>query len=655
MGFHWLLNIEVDFVRRAKRNFRNKIKELLGCNRLSDDFHIRAYCVQDQIVAKIWLRDRNWRLEGENWHVIALDFLLRIEYPRSMQGETQAFTDLDITSVVNKAARAGMLFSIEQYPKFRTTSSKPQRRNPACDKITDKLAEKLGVTEKLTDWHWSNQKTGPQTINKLHKLVDLKHEAEPTDDEDWFVDLMSMLHGQPHKNGKIIREEQMPIEDAPEELVVRDSSAGYDPPRSARGSNKRENASAALAEILRSICGEQMAPFVFAVLSKGNEFLKLLKDQRKIFGESTTQYMILQIVFGMVIYRKRNPYNGTAQNLSMGGNTGLQMVQKLTPELDWSKPGALKHAKEILAMADSLAESDKANWEYLVKFDSKQLVVAELLLMTNFEKYMYQPLEAAIASFLCPLVAVAGRKVIVAPNFMPSGSFFTLYINSELHRQQVTAFRNYVIKCNYSLPAIDVVRYGVRLTAPAMTVDPARLDTWYRSALVQGDDFLSRNMFGSYYDIWVDKVFGTITKGKFGNHRQVRFLQRFINWESELPMLVYDQERAAIKVCAPRTDMADLASAIKSIALSVGPHPWLPILKEAYEECNVDFGEQIEGSEGARNGDNIFNMEDMRRFWSPNHDVMRDTGTMRNLAKYGMHVETAERALVFPTTINPYH
>lgn len=618
-------------------------------DKLVDEFHIRAYKDIDQIVCKVWLRDKIWRIEGENWTEIALKFLLRIEYPRTMQGEQPALDPLDISGVVSKAARKGLLYTVTGYPTFKVTKSKPQKANPECDAITAEMAKQLDVEEELENWEWSNQKQGAQLTNKLHKLVDVNHEMADVDDEDWFVWLITMLHGHPHKDGKIIRETGMPIEDAPEELVIRDSSSGYDPPgANSKGSNKRENAAGALGGIMNCIdCGFS-SPFVYAVQSKGNEFMPKNKDQRKIFCECTTQYIILQIVFGGVIYRERNIFNGSAQNLSLGGNTGLQFVQKLTPDVDWSKPGALKKAKEILSQENSLAESDKSSWEYLVSFVAKCLIVSELLLMTDFEEYMYAPLEAALASFLCPLVAVAGDKVIAAPNFMPSGSFFTLWVNTEIHRLFINAFYSFCIKFDHELPSWCDWRYAEQIELPECVTDLETLKTWIKSVVVQGDDFESRNLFDGYFDKWVDLVFGTKTKSKTGNFEQVRFLQRQIRWEGNLPMLTYDQARAAIKVCAPRTDVKDLGSAIKSIALSVGPHPWLPILREAYEKCNLDFAQEMEGNMGARCGDNILNDDDMRRFWLPDHQIMRDTGTMRALAKCGMHVNTAERALRLP-------
>lgn len=655
MKFDWtgISELKIVWVRRAKRVFISKAKKQLGATwRPADNFHIRAYADSETYVVNIWLRERNWRIEGKSWDSIVEIFLLRIEYPRIMQGEVNSSDPLDISSVVQKAAVQGLLYRVDNYPRFRIMKAKPPKRNPDCDAITDELARKLGVSEELERWHWSSEKTGAQTINKLHKLVDSKHEEEPCDDEDWFVNLIVMLHGHPHKNGKIIREKAMTLEDAPNELVVRDSSAGYDPPGGARGSNKKENAAAAIGGVMQAIT-RPLPPLVYATQSKGNEFLPIEKDQRKIFCESTLQNVTLQMVFGQVVYRPRNLYNGSAQNLSMGGNTGLQFVQLLTPELEWGKKGTLQEAKKILGGADSCAESDKKSWEYLVSFNSKLQVSAELLLVTEFEKYMYQPLEASLASFLCPLVAMVGNRVIAAPNFMPSGSFLTLFGNTELHRAQVVAFRTFVIKNNYKLPKLDGIRYQERISADPMDTTPEMLDIWFRSVLLQGDDFISRNIYGSYYDKWVDLVFGTKTKGGSGDYTQVRFLQRHVNWEGPLPRLVYDQKRAAIKICAPRNDMADLASAIKSIALSVGPHPWLPTLKEAYEKCRVDFGSMINDSYGARCGDNILNPEDMKRFWSPNHQVMRDTGTMRSLSKYGMHPEVAERALILPTRLRP--
>lgn len=614
-----------------------------------DEFHIRAYKEVDLIVCKVWLRDKIWRIEGESWSEIALLFLLRIEYPRTMQGEQPSLDPLDISGVVSKAAQKGLLYTVQNYPTFKVTKSKPQKANPECDAITNEMARQLGVEEELAKWEWSNQKEGEQLTNKLHKLVDIEHECSEVDDEDWWVWLITMLHGHPHKDGKIIREKGMPIEDAPEELVIRDSSAGYDPPgANSKGSNKRENAAGALGGIMNCIQCGLPSPFVYACQSKGNEFIPKEKDQRKIFCECTMQFIILQMVFGGVIYRARNIFNGSAQNLSLGGNTGLQFVQKLCPDVDWSKPGALAKAKEILSQKDSLAESDKSSWEYLISFVSKCLVVSELLLMTDFEEYMYVPLEAALASFLCPLIAVTGDKVIAAPNFMPSGSLFTLWANSEMHRLCQNAFYSFCIKFGYELPSWGDWRYAEYIELPEHVTDLKTLQTWLRSVIDQGDDFESRNLFDGYFDKWVDLVFGTKTKSKTGNYSEVRFLQRHISWEGKLPTLVYDQARAAIKICAPRTDIKDLGSAIKSIALSVGPHPWLPILREAYGKCNLDFAQTMEGNMGARCGDNILNDDDMRRFWLPDHQVMRDTGTMRALSKYGMHVEDAERALILP-------
>lgn len=652
MEHRWNLPYPVFWIHRARRALRNHIRLELKADRLVDEFLIRAYKDDDQIVCKIWLGDKIWRIEGESWTDIALQFLYRIEYPRTMQGEAAGLDPLDISGVIAKAAQKGLLYTVQNYPAFRVTKSKPQKKNSECDAITDWMAKQLGVEEERAEWEWSNQKTGEQTTNKLHKLVDIDHEMEEVDDEDWFVWLILMLHGHPHKDGKIIREKAMPIENAPEELVIRDSSAGYDPPGcNSKGSNKRENAAGALGGIMNCIHCGLPSPFVYAIQSKGNEYIKKSKDQRKIFCECTTQNVILQMVFGGVIYRERNIYNGSAQNLSLGGNTGLQFVQKLTPDVDWSKPDALDKAKEILEQDDSLAESDKSSWEYLVSFVSKCLIVAELLLMTDFEEYMYAPLEAALASFLCPLVAVAGDKVIAAPNFMPSGSLLTLWGNSETHRLCVNAFYSFAIKFGYKLPEWECFRYAELIELPETVTDLETLKTWIKSVILQGDDFKSRNLFGKYFDKWVDLVFGTKTKTKTGNHKEVKFLQRSINWEGKLPMLTYDQARAAIKICAPRTDLKDLGSAIKSIALSVGPHPWLPILREAYQKCNLDFAQEMEGHIGAKCGDNILNDDDMRRFWLPDHQVMRDTGTMRALAKYGMHVNTAERALILPKSM----
>jgi hypothetical protein len=150
MERRWNLAYPVHWIHRARRALRNHIRIELKADRLVDEFHIRAYKdVEDKVVCKIWLGERIWRIEGTSWTEIALQFLYRIEYPRTMQGESAGLDPLDISGVVAKAAKKGLLYTVQNYPTFRVTKSKPQKKNAECDAITNEMAKQLGVEKEV--------------------------------------------------------------------------------------------------------------------------------------------------------------------------------------------------------------------------------------------------------------------------------------------------------------------------------------------------------------------------------------------------------------------------------------------------------------------------------------------------------------------------
>jgi len=624
-------------VHRARRHLRRALRDY--DSDVPSDIAVRALKSPEGLVVWIWTPRSSLFLHTISWKDTASQFLRHPILPRKMQGDPEG-NILDVSPIVNASLRAGILASVEGYPRFHIKGTRPIKPDPLSVRVCNELAKDFDIVEEVADWEWARDKQGAQTTAKLHKFSD--NVTEPCDIEalEFLLMLTELLWSQPHFNGEIIKEPVIPWEDA-DKIHLKDASVGIDLPGNPRGTNKRENGLFAMSQFRdQCLSGPHETPYVYDTQTKGNETLKKTKDQRKIFCESGSQLFVFMMCFSGVIYRKRNLFNGAAQSLSQGGSTGLQYIMKLTPDLEWDKIrnnpsyNVLDKAREILSAEDSLSESDKTAWEYRIHPTLKAIMITSVMYMTNFEgnENYYFPLINAIASFLCPLVALSGDLVIVAPSSMPSGSLFTLYGNTDIHHLLTISFKH-----KKQFEAIE-------------KKDPLlekNVQTWYQSILLQGDDFISRNIFGDEYDKYVDSRFGTITKAAFGDVSTCKFLQRSIRWRGKLPQLVYDSNRAKIKMCMPRESAADQADALKSIILSTGdptliPHAFKAFKKLDVSPLHISDSPDIAGYTGSA----LFDAGVLERYWIPGKDIVKQTGTLRALGvKYGIHPDYLQTVL----------
>jgi len=161
--------------------------------------------------------------------------------------------------------------------------------------------------------------------------------------------------------------------------------------------------------------------------------------------------------------------------------------------------------------------------------------------------------------------------------------------------------------------------------------DEARALLWYNSVLLQGDDFISRNIFGEEYSDYVDNKWGCITKRKFGRPREVRFLQRELKMVDNFPVFAYDEKRAAIKVSVPRPEVTDHAEALKAAVLTTGSERLRQKLRPIYMDMKV-ARVHITASDRCTDAA-FFDKGVLRAFWCPNEQLCRDVGTYFKLGQ----------------------
>jgi hypothetical protein len=542
---------------------------------------------------------------------------------------------IDITEVMAACSKKQMLVTVPGYPDFSVAGASPPDFPPEMLAKSDELAAILGVTEKVKGWEWASQKTGKKVTNKLKKFADEKHEPRKLGPIELLLILTELVYAEPHMHGKPVRGVPLDLDDLEDQLDIRDSSAGIDPAGNPKGSCKRDHAAFAVSRFIHQMyCGPDHDPFVYCCQSKGNEYTPEEKDQRKIFCECTCHLVAHQICFSELLYRPRNVFAGTAQNLSLGQNTGVQYVMKLTPDLPWREEGrqkeAMDKARDILDKDDALSESDKSAWEYRVNPFLRVIPLAKLIYLTNWkDKELYLlPLIPALAGYIAPLVALHGSTAVLALLLNPSGSFYTLLINTDGHTCIAIDFKQSVQRKKIE-PAY--------ITPDDALMPEAALRRWKKSVIVHGDDFISRNVFANY-DSYADDVWKTKTKTSTGTAASTRFLQRHLRWEGDVPQLVYDVERAKIKMCAPRPDMVTLAESIKSILLSTGSYELAAQVKPFVEGLGVRPLTVAEGKDNANTSSAFLNKGVLQRFWLPNQRLARDTGTSLALGEdFGIH------------------
>ena len=492
--------------------------------------------------------------------------------------------------------------------------------------LSAELQEELGTTEEVENWEWAANKTGDQALSKLLRLAQNSHKPARVDAIEALLLLADLLLSEPNINGQIIQEPPLDLEGIEDKLVIRDSSAGKDPPGNPGGSNKRENAAWGVKNFMLQAAGvKQKVPYVYEVQPKGNEILKKSKAQRKIFAQCTADMVAAQICTSGIVYRPNSLCSKSASSLSMGGNTGYQFLRLLTPDLPWDECGTQpsKH-KDIIQRAwaklneeDALAEEDKTEWEYNLDLNLKIIFLLGMTIMVDWrgkENYLL-PFSNSAASFLCPIIGITGSLAIAAPHFMPSGHLWTLKGNTGGHKLIVLSFKQ-----------------------AKLQQDEEKALLWFDSVLLQGDDFISRNIFGEEYSDFADAKWGCITKKSFGRAGEVRFLQRQLQFVNGQPRLAYDLERAKIKVSVPRPELYDHAEALKAAVLSTGNDELRGILREKYMKMKVP---RIYIANGDRCTDAaFFDSGVLATFWSANEKLKKDVGTYFKLGlNYSMTPE----------------
>lgn len=555
---------------------------------------------------------------ASDWQGIAYQFIMDIRKPPTLQGEfhEEKLEQLELTHVASTAARSGILVEVPQYGKkpFKVKKSSPYKLDPRSVAQARNIQGALGTAESVKEWEWAADKKGDQTMSKLLRLAQNSHKPARVDAIEALLLLADFLLSEPNINGQIIQEQPLDLQGIERTLVIRDSSSGNDLPQNPGGSNKRENAAWAVKEFVEQAAGKkQRAPFVLEVQPKSNEIIKVTKAQRKIFAQSTCDFVFSQICTHGLVYRSNSLCSKSASSLSMGGNTGYQMLRLLTPDMPWDdcrkRPGANKNivqdAWNKLNEENALAEEDKTEWEYNLDIVLKVLFMLGTTIQVNWkgkECYLL-PFTNSVASFLCPLVGICGKLAIAAPHFMPSGHLWTLKGNTGGHKLIVLSFKHKKQHEGYE--------------------DQAQL--WYSSVLLQGDDFISRNIFGEEYSTFADAKWGCITKRSFGTAKEVKFLQRGLDMVRGQPRFSYDVERAKIKVSMPRPELYDHAEALKAAVLSTGSEELLNLLRPFYMDCKVP---RVYITRDDRCTDAaFFDPGVLNTFWSANERLGKEVGT----------------------------
>ena len=231
------------------------------------------------------------------------------------------------------------------------------------------------------------------------------------------------------------------------------------------------------------------------------------------------------------------------------------------------------------------------------------------------ENYLL-PFSYSASSFLCPIIGITGSLAIAAPHFMPSGHLWTLKGNTGGHKVIVMSFKQSKLK-----------------------TDEEKALLWFDSVLLQGDDFISRNIFGDEYSDFADAKWGCITKKSFGRAGEVRFLQRQLQMVDGQPRLAYDVERAKIKVSMPRPELYDHAEALEAAVLSTGDDTLRGTLRAKYMRMKVP---RIYIDSGNRCTDAaFFDRGVLRTFWSANNLLKKDVGTYFKLGYVSVQISTA--------------
>jgi hypothetical protein len=559
------------------------------------------------------------------------------------QGETEGLP-IDVGPVLQACARKDMLVTVPGYADFMVKGSTDPATPPSMLRKSAKLAKMLGVSDEVNKWEWASQKKGTQLTDKLVKFADNMHQPNKLLPMDLLLMLTELIYSEPHVNGKPIKEVPLDLDDLPNQLEIRDSSSGLDPTGNPRGTNKRDHAAFAVGRFVQQTFAGPFhtPPYVYEVQSKGNEFLPKIKAQRKIFCESSCQLVTFQTCFSGLVYRKRNFFNGTAQNLSMGGNTGFQYVMKLTPDLDWNDCKKIRNnlveAKELLAGKHALNESDKSSWEYRISPFLRVIPMMSYIYLTEWkgkETYL-MPLVPAIAGYIDPLVALQGKTAIRAPLLNTSGSYWTLRVNTDGHTLMVIHYKQSAQRNKIKLEYVNPPKVENKV------YKEKALKLWKKSATTHGDDFISRNVFTNY-DSFVDTFWKTVTKTSVGSAHSTRFLQRHLKWVGLVPQLVYDSHRARIKMCAPRKDDATLAESIKSILLSTGDLDLADEVRDFVLALKVKPLTLIDDKRAASTASAFLNRGVLQRFWLPNSQLARDTGTMYALGeRFAAHPDYLE-------------
>lgn len=540
-----------------------------------------------------------------------------IRTPPTLQGEfhQEELGKLEITHIAATAARNGVLVDCPAYlgRPFKVKRSTEYQLDPRSVDLSAELQDELGTREVVEDWEWAANKVGDQALSKLLKLAQNNHKPANVDALEALLLLADLLLSEPNINGQIIQEPPLDLMGIEDRLIIRDSSSGKDPPGNPGGSNKRENAAWAVKNFMLQAAGvKQKVPYVYEVQPKGNEILKKSKAQRKIFAQCTADMVAAQICTSGLVYRPNSLCSKSASSLSMGGNTGYQLLRLLTPDKPWDdcgrNPGLHKNivqeAWKALNETDALAEEDKTEWEYNLDLNLKIIFLLGMTIMVDWrgkENYLL-PFSYTASSFLCPLIGITGSLAIAAPHFMPSGHLWTLKGNTGGHKLIVLSFKQ-----------------------AKLDKDEKKALLWFDSVLLQGDDFISRNIFGEEYSTFADAKWGCITKKKFGKAGEVRFLQRQLQMVNGQPRLAYDLERAKIKVSMPRPELYDHAEALKAAVLSTGSEELRAILREKYMKMKVP---RIYIANGDRCTDAaFFDPGVLATFWSGNEKLKKEVGT----------------------------
>lgn len=615
------------YFRRARKLLRDHLKSKGINNALKEYICVRALKSEGNIFVWLWETERITFLCEATWEQVVDSFLYNIRVPGMHQGEfhREDAPPLEVNMIIATAARSGILVELPAYitNPFKLKRSTPYNLDRRSENAARDIRAVLGTEEEVQNWQWAADKVGDQALSKLHRLAQNSHKPATLGGLEALLLLADFLLSEPNINGEIIREKPLDLQGIENTLNVRCSSSGKDLPGNPGGSSKRENAVWAIKEFMEKAAGkEQKVPFVYEVQPKGNEILKKSKPQRKIFAQSTADNITTQICTHGLVYRPMSMCSKSASSLSMGGNTGYQMLRHLTPDLPWDEcekdpgqhQGIVKEAFDLVSGEDALAEEDKTEWEYNLDITLKALFLLATVIQTDWkekENYLL-PFVHSAASFLCPLIGIQGTFAIAAKHFMPSGHLWTLKGNTAAHKFIVLSFKQHKLETCEDLALL-----------------------WYLTVLLLGDDFISRNIFGAEYSTFTDNKWGCITKAVFGGAKKVRFLQRQLQWVKGQPRFAYDLERAKIKISIARKELYDHAEAIKATVLSTGSEQLLEQLRPFYIKMKVP---KVILSAGDRCTDAAFLDEGvLNTFWSANNQLKRDVGTYFKLGnKFSM-------------------